>query len=68
MYAFNGFKFLLQFKESVAQFATENIAPHASNIDHTNYFPKVCIMRWYICFDFWANTQFGPRQFSRCSI
>ncbi|KAK7404687.1 hypothetical protein VNO78_05643 [Psophocarpus tetragonolobus] len=30
----------IQFKESVAQFATENIAPHASNIDHTNYFPK----------------------------
>ncbi|KAG4967322.1 hypothetical protein JHK87_032973 [Glycine soja] len=30
----------IQFKESVAQFATENIAPHASKIDHTNYFPK----------------------------
>ncbi|KAG4988690.1 hypothetical protein JHK84_031250 [Glycine max] len=29
-----------QFKESVAQFATENIAPHASKIDQTNYFPK----------------------------
>lgn len=32
---------LLQFKESVAQFAQENIAPHAANIDNTNYFPKV---------------------------
>lgn len=32
---------MVQFKESVAQFATENIAPHASKIDHTNYFPKV---------------------------
>ncbi|XP_047171552.1 isovaleryl-CoA dehydrogenase, mitochondrial [Vigna umbellata] len=30
----------IQFKESVSQFATENIAPHASKIDHTNYFPK----------------------------
>ncbi|KAJ8751591.1 hypothetical protein K2173_016840 [Erythroxylum novogranatense] len=30
----------LQFKESVNQFSQENIAPHASNIDHTNYFPK----------------------------
>lgn len=34
----------LQFKESVAQFAQENIAPHASEIDRTNYFPKV---RWH---------------------
>lgn len=41
-HAFNGFEFLLQFKESVAQFANENIAPHASKIDHTNYFPQVC--------------------------
>ncbi|PKI62591.1 hypothetical protein CRG98_017013, partial [Punica granatum] len=30
----------LQFKESVAQFAQENIAPHASKIDETNSFPK----------------------------
>ncbi|KAK2968973.1 hypothetical protein RJ640_012427 [Escallonia rubra] len=30
----------IQFKESVAQFAQENIAPHASSIDRTNYFPK----------------------------
>jgi len=37
---------MMQFKESVYQFATENIAPHASKIDHTNYFPKVC-MRIY---------------------
>jgi len=37
---------MIQFKESVSQFATENIAPHASKIDHTNYFPKVC-MRIY---------------------
>lgn len=31
----------LQFKESVAQFAQENIAPHAEKIDKTNYFPQV---------------------------
>ncbi|KAK3022438.1 hypothetical protein RJ639_047668 [Escallonia herrerae] len=30
----------IQFKESVAQFAQEIIAPHASSIDRTNYFPK----------------------------
>lgn len=41
------FYWMMQFKESVSQFATENIAPHASKIDHTNYFPKVC-MRIYL--------------------
>ncbi|QHO57663.1 Isovaleryl-CoA dehydrogenase [Arachis hypogaea] len=30
----------IQFKESVSQFSTEHITPHASKIDHTNYFPK----------------------------
>ncbi|CAK9174402.1 unnamed protein product [Ilex paraguariensis] len=30
----------IQFKESVSQFARENIAPHASKIDRTNYFPE----------------------------
>ncbi|KAF5727441.1 isovaleryl-CoA dehydrogenase mitochondrial [Tripterygium wilfordii] len=30
----------IQFKESVAQFTAENIAPHASKIDQTNSFPK----------------------------
>ncbi|KAG6516259.1 hypothetical protein ZIOFF_026714 [Zingiber officinale] len=29
-----------QFKESVSQFAQENIAPHAAKIDATNHFPK----------------------------
>ncbi|KAL4284627.1 hypothetical protein GQ457_16G009040 [Hibiscus cannabinus] len=33
----------LQFKESVRQFAHENIAPHASRIDQSNTFPKVRI-------------------------
>lgn len=31
----------VQFKESVAQFAQENIAPHASKIDRTDSFPEV---------------------------
>ncbi|KAK7826372.1 2-methylacyl-coa dehydrogenase [Quercus suber] len=30
----------IQFKESVTQFAQENIAPHASKIDQTNSFPQ----------------------------
>lgn len=30
-----------QFKEGVARFAQENIAPHAAKIDRTNYFPEV---------------------------
>ncbi|KAI3849892.1 hypothetical protein MKW98_026806 [Papaver atlanticum] len=30
----------IQFKESVAQFAKEHIAPHSANIDKSNYFPK----------------------------
>lgn len=40
---------MIQFKESVAQFAKEIIAPHASKIDQTNSFPKVC-MRIYSYF------------------
>lgn len=32
-----------QFKESIAQFAQENIAPHASKIDRTNYLPEVIV-------------------------
>ena len=37
------FLLYIQFKESVVQFAQENIAPHAEKIDKTNYFPKVGI-------------------------
>ncbi|XP_055834631.1 isovaleryl-CoA dehydrogenase, mitochondrial [Solanum dulcamara] len=40
-----------QFKESVAQFAQENIAPHAENIDRTNYFPKD-VNLWKLMGDF----------------
>lgn len=40
-----------QFKESVAQFAQENIAPHAEKIDRTNYFPKD-VNLWKLMGDF----------------
>ncbi|RXI04558.1 hypothetical protein DVH24_038832 [Malus domestica] len=41
----------IQFKESVAQFAQENIAPHASKIDHTNYLPQE-VNLWKLMGDF----------------
>eukprot|EP01018_Ginkgo_biloba_P022582 Gb_13031 [translate_table: standard] len=40
-----------QFKESVAQFAQENIAPHAVKVDATNYFPKE-VNLWKLMGDF----------------
>ncbi|KAH0746790.1 hypothetical protein KY285_008447 [Solanum tuberosum] len=40
-----------QFKESVAQFAQENIAPHAEKIDRTNYFPQD-VNLWKLMGDF----------------
>lgn len=41
----------LQFKEGVARFAQENIAPHAADIDRTNYFPKD-VNLWKLMGDF----------------
>ncbi|XP_028127008.1 isovaleryl-CoA dehydrogenase, mitochondrial isoform X3 [Camellia sinensis] len=41
----------IQFKESVSQFAQENIAPHASKIDTTNYFPEE-VKLWKLMGDF----------------
>ncbi|CAN4119377.1 unnamed protein product [Withania somnifera] len=40
-----------QFKESVAQFSQENIAPHAEKIDRTNYFPQD-VNLWKLMGDF----------------
>ncbi|KAL3324952.1 hypothetical protein AABB24_038857 [Solanum stoloniferum] len=40
-----------QFKESVAQFAQENISPHAEKIDRTNYFPQD-VNLWKLMGDF----------------
>lgn len=42
---------LRQFKESVHQFAQENIAPHAATIDSTNSFPKA-VNLWKLMGDF----------------
>ncbi|GKA11469.1 isovaleryl-CoA dehydrogenase, mitochondrial [Tanacetum coccineum] len=39
------------FKESVAQFAQEHIAPHAEKIDKTNYFPEE-VNLWKLMGDF----------------
>ncbi|XP_009779765.1 isovaleryl-CoA dehydrogenase, mitochondrial isoform X2 [Nicotiana sylvestris] len=41
----------MEFKESVAQFAQENIAPHAEKIDKTNYFPQD-VNLWKLMGDF----------------
>ncbi|PIA38600.1 hypothetical protein AQUCO_02700073v1 [Aquilegia coerulea] len=41
----------IQFKHSVAQFAQEHIAPHASQIDKSNYFPKE-VNLWKLMGDF----------------
>ncbi|KAK9124312.1 hypothetical protein Sjap_013914 [Stephania japonica] len=41
----------IQFKESVAQFAQENIAPYAAKIDRTNYFPEE-VNLWKLMGDF----------------
>ncbi|XP_074357347.1 isovaleryl-CoA dehydrogenase, mitochondrial-like isoform X2 [Apium graveolens] len=41
----------IQFKESVAQFAQENIAPHASKIDRTDSFPEEVDL-WKLMGDF----------------
>ncbi|KAF9675226.1 hypothetical protein SADUNF_Sadunf09G0010100 [Salix dunnii] len=41
----------LQFKESVSQFTQENIAPFASTIDQSNYFPKD-VNLWKLMGDF----------------
>ena len=37
----NDLALCIQFKESVGQFARENIAPRAANIDQSNSFPQV---------------------------
>lgn len=48
-----GFDLLfVKFKDSVAQFAQETIAPHAAEVDRTNNFPKV------VCFLFFEKGVF----------
>ncbi|XP_040994794.1 isovaleryl-CoA dehydrogenase, mitochondrial isoform X1 [Juglans microcarpa x Juglans regia] len=52
----------IQFKESVAQFAQENIAPHASKIDQTNYFPKE-VNLWKLMGDFNLHGITAPEKY-----
>ncbi|XP_044479813.1 isovaleryl-CoA dehydrogenase, mitochondrial isoform X1 [Mangifera indica] len=52
----------LQFKESVGQFAQENIAPHASKIDQTNSFPKE-VNLWKLMGDFNLHGITAPEEY-----
>lgn len=51
-----------QFKESVAQFAQETIAPHASEIDRSNYFPKD-VNLWKLMGDFNLHGITAPEEY-----
>ncbi|KAH7281302.1 hypothetical protein KP509_36G039900 [Ceratopteris richardii] len=53
---------LTQFKESVYQFAKENIAPHAATIDSTNSFPKG-VNLWRLMGDFHLHGITAPEEF-----
>ncbi|KAJ0771691.1 2-methylacyl-CoA dehydrogenase [Helianthus annuus] len=52
----------IQFKESVAQFAQEHIAPHASKIDATNNFPKE-VNLWKLMGDFNLHGITAPEEY-----
>ncbi|KAJ6691590.1 ACYL-COA DEHYDROGENASE [Salix purpurea] len=52
----------LQFKESVSQFTQENIAPFASTIDQSNYFPKD-INLWKLMGDFNLHGITAPEEY-----
>nr|CAN70218.1 hypothetical protein VITISV_000576 [Vitis vinifera] len=52
----------IQFKESIAQFAQENIAPHASRIDRTNYFPEE-VNLWKLMGDFNLHGITAPEEY-----
>ncbi|CAI9105140.1 OLC1v1003999C2 [Oldenlandia corymbosa var. corymbosa] len=51
-----------QFKEGVARFAQEHIAPHASTIDKTNYFPKE-VNLWKLMGDFGLHGITVPEEY-----
>ncbi|KAJ8476042.1 hypothetical protein OPV22_019769 [Ensete ventricosum] len=51
-----------QFKESVHQFAQENIAPHAAKIDATNHFPKD-VNLWKLMGDFDLHGITAPEEY-----
>ncbi|KAL5697433.1 isovaleryl-CoA dehydrogenase [Ranunculus cassubicifolius] len=52
----------IQFKDSVTQFAQEHIAPHASKIDKTNYFPKD-VNLWKLMGDFNLHGITAPEEY-----
>ncbi|KAK9029362.1 hypothetical protein V6N11_026480 [Hibiscus sabdariffa] len=52
----------LQFKQSVRQFAHENIAPHASKIDQSNSFPKE-VNLWKLMGDFNLHGITAPEEY-----
>uniref|UniRef100_A0A9I9DY73 Isovaleryl-CoA dehydrogenase n=1 Tax=Cucumis melo TaxID=3656 RepID=A0A9I9DY73_CUCME len=52
----------IQFKESVKQFAQENIAPHAAKIDQTNSFPKD-VNLWKLMGDFDLHGITAPEEY-----
>ncbi|KAL3530596.1 hypothetical protein ACH5RR_009918 [Cinchona calisaya] len=52
----------LQFKEGVARFAQENIAPHAAKIDRTNYFPEE-VNLWKLMGDFGLHGITVPEEY-----
>ncbi|KAL6508834.1 hypothetical protein OROHE_021393 [Orobanche hederae] len=51
-----------QFKESVAHFAQENIAPHASKIDKSNFFPEE-VNLWKLMGDFNLHGITAPEEY-----
>lgn len=51
-----------QFKESVHQFAQENIAPHAAKIDATNHFPQD-VNLWKLMGDFDLHGITAPEEY-----
>ncbi|CAA7398187.1 unnamed protein product [Spirodela intermedia] len=51
-----------QFKESVAQFAQESIAPHAAKVDATNNFPKD-VNLWKLMGDFNLHGVTAPEEY-----
>lgn len=56
-----------QFKESVAKFAQENIAPYAEKIDRTNSFPKE-INLWKLMGDFNLHGITAPEEYGGLNL
>ncbi|KAI9193997.1 hypothetical protein LWI28_014777 [Acer negundo] len=57
----------LQFKQSVEQFAQENIAPHAAKIDRTDSFPKG-INLWKLMGDFNLHGITAPEEYGGLNL